>query len=187
MSEESVVPEVSSEVVQEVVQEVLSDSVQEVVPDAVPEVVSDDVPDAVPEVVSDDVPDAVPEVVQEVGPSYLITLDELLMSQDVLKQKEADDKRIVDYIDNPNPLELRSKMHQWALQKFPDSFPVFSITVQPPQMCSDGVSRGLYDYIAFCSGQTIADKLQSLQSKMNGIQVLNSFSGNTITIHVSKL
>jgi hypothetical protein len=120
-------------------------------------------------------------------PQYLITLDELISSQDVLRQKEIDDKAIIDTIDNPNPVDLRAKLYQWAVQKFPEAFPVFSIIINPPQICSDGVTRGLYDYIQFCSGMSIADKLLSLQAKMQGIQVLNSYSGNTITIHVSKL
>jgi hypothetical protein len=126
----------------------------------------------------------------ETGPAkpvYIITLDELISSQEVTKQKEADDKTIIDTLDNPNPVDLRAKLYQWAVQKFPDAFPVFSVTVNPPQICSDGVTRGLYDYIQFCSGMSIADKLLSLQAKMQGIQVLNSYSGNTITIHVSKL
>ena len=121
------------------------------------------------------------------SPTYIITLDELVSSQEVLRQKEIDDKAFIDTIDNPNPIDLRAKLYQWAVQKFPEAFPVFSVTINPPQVCSDGVTRGLYDYIQFCSGMSIADKLLSLQSKMQGIQVLNSFSGNTITIHVSKL
>lgn len=120
-------------------------------------------------------------------PVYLITLDELVSSQQVLQQKELDDKEIINTIDSPNPVDLRAKLYQWAVQKFPEAFPVFSVTVNPPPVCSDGVSRGLYDYIQFCSGMSIGDKLLSLQSKMQGIQVLNSYSGNTITIHVSKL
>lgn len=122
-----------------------------------------------------------------VGPTYLVTLDELVTSQQVLQQKEAEDKLIVDTIDNPNPVDLKAKMYQWAVQKFPDSYPIFSITLNPPTVCSDGITRGLYDYFQFCSGTSVADKLVSLQSKMQGIQVLNSFSGNTITIHVSRL
>jgi hypothetical protein len=125
-----------------------------------------------------------PEV--PVSNPYIITLDELLSSQDVLRQKEADDKVLVDTIDNPDPVELRGKLYQWAVQKFPDSFPVFSVTIRPPAVCSDGIVRELYDYIAFCSGVSLGDKLTSLQAKMQGIQVLNSYSGDTITIHVSK-
>jgi hypothetical protein len=120
------------------------------------------------------------------GPFYIITLNELVSSQEVLLKKEANDKIIADTIDNPNVVELRAKLLQWATLGFPDAFAVFSVTVTPPPVCSDGVTRSLYDYIQFCSGVSIADKLTSLQSKLQGIQVLNSYSGNTITIHVSK-
>jgi hypothetical protein len=118
---------------------------------------------------------------------YIITLDELITSQEVLKQKENEDKLIIDQLDNPNPIELKAKLYQWAIQKFPDSFPVFSVTISPPSVCSDGITRELYDYIEYCSGTNIRDRLLSLQSKLQGIQVLNSYSGNTITIHVSKI
>lgn len=124
---------------------------------------------------------------QPAPPVYIITLDELITSQQVLEQKEAEDKLLADTLDNPNTADFRAKLYQWAVQKFPDSFPVFSVTINPPQVCSDGVTRELYAYIQFCSGMSIAEKLLSLQSKMQGIQVLNSYSGNTITIHVSKL
>lgn len=119
-------------------------------------------------------------------PAYIITLDELLASQEVLRKKEAEDKMIIDTIDSPNVLDLRAKLLQWATLNFPDAFPVFSVNVNPPQVCSDGVTRGLYDYIQFCSGMSIAEKLKSLEARLQGIQVLNSYSGNTITIHVTK-
>jgi hypothetical protein len=122
----------------------------------------------------------------EVSP-YIMTIDELMTSREVLTKKESDDKAIVDTIDRPNTTELKAKLLQWATLNFPDAYAVFSVTVNPPPVCSDGVTRGLYDYIQFCSGVSIAEKLASLQGKMQGIQVLNSYSGNTITIHVSKL
>lgn len=120
------------------------------------------------------------------GPFYIITLDELVTSQEVLKKKEADDKVLADTIDNPNTVELRAKLLQWATAGFPDAFAVFSITITPPPVCSDGVTRGLYDYIEFCSGMSVINKMRALEGKLQGIQVLNSYSGNTITIHVSR-
>jgi hypothetical protein len=126
-----------------------------------------------------------PPVVEEPSP-YLMTLDELLNSRDVMMARETSDRQTIQYIESPDPIMLRRKLLEWAAAGFPDAFPIFNITVSPPEVCSDGVARGLYDYIKFVSGQTLAEKMKVLESKLKGISVVNSFSGSTITIHVMK-
>lgn len=132
------------------------------------------------------VPEVVVPVVEEAPSSFLVTLDELLSSRDVLLQREANDARTLSLIENPDPFSLRNKLLEWAAAGFPDAFPVFSVSVVPPEVCSDGVARKLYDYIAFVCGQTLADKLKVLEAKLKGISVVNSFSETTITVHVMK-
>jgi hypothetical protein len=66
--------------------------------------------------------------------------------------------------------------------------PVFSITVTPPQVCSDGVVRSLIDYVSYVAGMSIETKLKKLEAKLEGIKILNSYSetAKTITVHVAK-
>ncbi len=126
-----------------------------------------------------------PVIVEEPSP-YLITLDELLSSRDVLLGRETSDRQMIQYVENPDPIMLKRKLLEWAAAGFPDAFPVFTVTISPPEVCSDGIARGLYDYIHFVSGQSLADKMKALEAKLKGISVVNSFSGGTITIHVMK-
>lgn len=123
-----------------------------------------------------------PEIAQ---PSpYLFTLDDLVSEHDLLLKKEAEDRALVDGIESPNPITLKAKLIEWAKQGFPDGFSVFSIEVNPPSVCSDGVSRGLFDYIAYVAGMSIADKMARLTAKLQGMYILCSYSGNTVTFHV---
>lgn len=126
-----------------------------------------------------------PVITEEPSP-YLITLDELLNSRDVMMARETSDRQMIQYVENPDPVMLKRKLLEWAAAGFPDAFPVFTVSISPPEVCSDGVARGLYDYIQFVSGQSLADKMKALEAKLKGISVVNSFSGGTITIHVMK-
>lgn len=128
---------------------------------------------------SEDVP--VPE---PAPPVFLFTLNDLLSEHDLLLKKEAEDRALVDTIEFPDTTNLKSKLIEWATAGFPDSFPIFSITVNPPGTCSDGVSRSLFDYVQFVSGVSIAEKMARLTAKLQGMYVLCSYSGNTITFHV---
>jgi hypothetical protein len=139
------------------------------------------------------VPEETPVVVVEPTPPvdeepspYLITMDELLNSRDVMIAREASDHQTIQYIESPDPIMLKRKLLEWAALGFPDAFSVFTVTISPPEVCSDGIARGLYDYIQFVSGQSLADKMKALEAKLKGISVVNSFSGGTITIHVMK-
>lgn len=125
------------------------------------------------------------EIIEE-GPLYIATLDELLASRNTVLQKQAKDLQELGLIDSPDPTILRRKLFEWAEAGFPDAFPVYSINVVPPEVCSDGVQRTLYEYIQFLTGETIVDKMAKLEAKLQGIKVLNSFSGCLITIHVIK-
>jgi hypothetical protein len=122
------------------------------------------------------------------GPTYLISIDELLSEQAVIQQREAKDKSELAKIENPPDInKLRQTLIQWAAQGFPYAFPLFSITLNPPLFCSDGVQRSLYPYIEYVYGHPIATLMNTLETKLQGIKLLNSYSGTTITIHVFKV
>jgi hypothetical protein len=129
-----------------------------------------------------------PQEVPDTSSLVVIRLSDLLTDTEVLKQKELQDRQIVDALENPDFTHLRQKLIQWTAAGFPYAFPVFSISVTPPQVCSDGVVRNLCDYIAYVAGMSIETKLKKLEAKLEGIKVLNSYSdtAKTMTVHVAK-
>lgn len=129
-----------------------------------------------------------PQEVPDTSSLVVIRLSDLLTDTEVLKQKELQDRQIVDALENPDFTHLRQKLIQWTAAGFPYAFPVFSISVTPPQVCSDGVVRSLIDYVSYVAGMSIEAKLKKLEAKLEGIKVLNSYSdtAKTMTVHVAK-
>lgn len=127
----------------------------------------------------------VPVPATEIPPSpFLFTIADLVSDHDRLLKKEAEDRALVDTIEFPDMTAMKAKLIEWATAGFPDAFPVFSITVNPPGACSDGASRGLFDYVAYLAGVPIADKMARLTAKLQGMYILCSYSGNEITFRV---
>ena len=121
------------------------------------------------------------------GPSYLITIDDLLSEQTIIQQREDNDRRELAKIENPPDVtQLRQTLLQWAKQGFPYAFPLFSVTLNSLSVCSDGVTRTLYPYIEYVMGESIVGLMAKLEAKLQGIKLLNSYSGTTVTIHVYK-
>jgi len=118
---------------------------------------------------------------------YLFSVTSLLSEYDLVVQKEASDKAVVDAIEFPNVDDMRVKLIDWALRGFPDIYQLFSITINPPFKCSDGVSRTLFNYIQYICGEGIEAKMNRLSAKLDGMLVTCSYSGNRITFHVTKL
>lgn len=129
-----------------------------------------------------------PQEMPDTSGLVVIRLSDLLTETEVLKQKESQDRQIVDGLENPDFGFLRQKLIQWAAAGFPYAFPVFSVSVTPPQICSDGIVRGFCDYIAYLAGMSIEAKLKRLETKLEGIKILNSYSDitKTMTVHVTK-
>lgn len=119
-------------------------------------------------------------------PPVIIRLDDILNEVPILAQREAQDKATLEGIANQSFDSLKSKLIEWALQGFRNAFPLFEITINPPDCCSDGGHRTLTDYIQYCSGKTIHEHIVGLQDKMPDFVVSFSRTSQTIQIVVSK-
>jgi hypothetical protein len=62
-----------------------------------------------------------------------------------------------------------------------------SITVTPPAICADGVTREIGKYIEYCIGTHMGSVIEGLKALMPGIQPSWSMSGNTLRIHVTRV
>lgn len=115
-----------------------------------------------------------------------IGITDLLNSVQVIAQKEADDKILLEGISTIPFDTLRTKLISWAVAGFPNVYEIHQISISPPTICSDGVARTLADYIVFCSGKSISEHVAGLQEKVADIVVSFANMGSYISIVVSK-
>ncbi len=117
---------------------------------------------------------------------HIATIEELMASYGAIVNKETADKKTVSALLNENRESMRVPLFQWAAAGFPGIWIVQSFTIDPPSICSDGVSRELSEYFDYCLGKPLADALVDIQSKLTGITLSISFQGNTLRLHVTK-
>lgn len=120
------------------------------------------------------------------APPQPITIDDLLATNQMLLKKEADDKATLEGIGSISHEELKNKLIVWASSGFPNAFEIDRLSINPPQLCSDGVSRDLASYIEFCSGKPLQDHVAVLQAKVTGMSISFANMGNYISIVVTK-
>jgi len=114
----------------------------------------------------------------------ILTLSDLLADQSILLAKEQADKSLLDTIGTHSVSTLRPKLVEWVLKGQPTTFPLLRLNIQPPSSCSDGVTRDLADYIAFCSGKTIQEHVALLQAKLPDITVSFANLGGMVCVTV---
>jgi hypothetical protein len=117
----------------------------------------------------------------------VIDIAELLASRGAVKvQEDADRATLLPLFDQTREL-LRPQLFAWAAAGFPGIYVVQQFTVSPPAICSDGVTRGIYEYVVYLLGQEMGPIIATIQALCTGIQISYSFAGNTLRIHVSKI
>ena len=119
-------------------------------------------------------------------PPAPISIEDLMSTVEVLTRKEADDKAFLETVAAITPDQLRPKLVEWAMAKFPDFYEIYQIVVSPPQKCSDGVTRQIVQYIEFCSGQTIDYFVDRIRANVTGIRIDYSNRGSSVAILASK-
>lgn len=119
-------------------------------------------------------------------PPPQITLADILAATEVLTQKEAQDKSTLDSIAGISFESLRTSLIQWAKTGFPNAHPLLVLPIVPPSVCSDGVARGVADYIVFLTGSTLAELIAPLQARCPDFVISFATTGPEILIVVSK-
>jgi len=119
-------------------------------------------------------------------PTYIMTITDLMNSHEALVQRESADAVTLSQLSSPDEGVLKSTLFLWARAGFTDIYPVLSLTLTPPGVCADGVSRELFDYVPYLTGKSIAEMMSILQDKLNGIQLSYSLPVNGIVFHASK-
>ena len=147
-----------------------------IVQDTVPEPVSEPVPETVPEPVSE----PVPEPVVDSGPTYIVSMDELVSLHSAVVAKEAADASALRSVFQPDPASLKARLVDWAAAGFPPTFTLFSAQIFPPSACSDNARRDLMPYIEFLLGSGAEDQVKILEEQVLGINL----SFNVVQLNV---
>jgi hypothetical protein len=119
-------------------------------------------------------------------PPPVITMNDILSSVEVVVQKEQNDKATLESIGTMSFEELKNKLLVWATLGFPNVYEIKKIVITPPTVCSDGVTRGLTEYIEFCSGKTMQDHVIALQQRVQDMTISFANMGTYIGIVVTK-
>jgi len=119
-------------------------------------------------------------------PPPQITLADILAAAEIVAQKEAQDKAMLESIGTISFETLRVTLIQWAKNGFRNATPIYSVAITPPETCSDGVHRGLGEYIEFVSGQTMTDLIAPLQARCPEFVISFATTGPEILIVVSR-
>ena len=118
----------------------------------------------------------------------ILRLDELESEHETLAQKEASFKTfLINNLLNIDLNTIRPTLLQWIAQGYPDSYRLLTIQVPlPGSVCSDGVPRGLYEFISFCAGMPFQDIMSTLQQRLIGMNVGYITEGMSFSVVVSK-
>uniref|UniRef100_A0A6C0JHZ4 Uncharacterized protein n=1 Tax=viral metagenome TaxID=1070528 RepID=A0A6C0JHZ4_9ZZZZ len=119
-------------------------------------------------------------------PPLVVDIAELLASHAATQAQEVADRTTLSVLLNETRDTLRPQMFIWAAAGFPAIYVVQQFTVSPPAVCSDGVTRGVYDYVVYLLGQDMGPTIAAIQALCVGVQISYSFAGNTLRIHVSR-
>jgi hypothetical protein len=123
------------------------------------------------------------------GPSYIVTIDQLLSLQQVILNQEATDSANLRAIFiTPTESMFQTQLTTWATLNFPTFYPIASISLNPPAVCSDGVSRNYIEYALFClQAESFDSLITQLQPQFLGISLSYTYSDPmTINLVVSK-
>jgi hypothetical protein len=120
-------------------------------------------------------------------PPPIITMNDILSSVEIVTQKEQADKVTLESIGNIGFEDLKSKLLVWGTLGFPNVYEIHKLIINPPGICSDGVTRDLTSYIQFCSGKSIHEHVASLQQRVQDMVISFANMGSYIAILVSKV
>jgi hypothetical protein len=132
----------------------------------------------------DDITDIELPNLEESGLTYITTLEELVNTRGAIVQQETVDKASLLSVFQPNPTTLKTQLIVWASLGFPEYWKVLSLEINPPNVCSDGETRGVHAYSCYLLDSPIDVFIDNLNTQVPGVK-FSSFISNTNTIGLS--
>ena len=118
---------------------------------------------------------------------FILTLDQLITNSQSIKQRENDDLAKLGPFVNPSLSTLQPAFLRWATAGFPALYSILTISITQPPICSDSVTRSLYDYISYLIGSDLGAKTLLFNEKFDGMNISYCISGSTLNFYVSKI
>lgn len=143
---------------------------------------SEEGPTATPEQVSD--PSISPTGTNEEPP--VIRLSDILVEQTSILEREGNDRTKLNALVTPDLISIRAKLIAWASRGFPSNCDLVVFSMTPPNPCSDGASRNIYQYIEFLSGKTIEQHLGPIQAMLPDFVAAYYYDGTAMRVGVAK-
>jgi len=122
-----------------------------------------------------------------ITPPDILTMADILGEQSVLIAKEQADGDAIRSFGTASVLGLKPVFVEWASKGFPDNYPLLTVQVTPPPLCSDGVVRSLPDYIVYCAGNPLSHYIGLLQAKLPDIRVSYANLGGSLAAILSRV
>ncbi len=122
----------------------------------------------------------------EIVPPPTISMADILAATEVVTKKEEDDRAALNGIATIPFDTLKGALIRWASAGFPNAYTVHEVPISVPDVCSDGVTRLIPEYITYVSGKTIQEHVATLQARILDFTVSFTFNGTSILVVVSK-
>lgn len=116
------------------------------------------------------------------------SIQDLINAQQVIINKENEDRGNAQNFANMPIDTIKPQLYNWASIGFPGAYGVATLSLIPPSICSDGVTRQLVEYYTWLIGMSIEQWLSSMNAKTSGMFFTYSHNGSmNINLHISKL
>lgn len=131
-------------------------------------------------------PEDVPQEPVVSVPTVLSLLD-IENEREMLVQRETNMKNaLTNTFLNVNILALKSVLLNWAMAGYPSLYPILSVQVDIPYICSDGVVRDIQSYLEYCFGMPLSNIVDELAPKLVGMLVSYVYTRTSFSICVTR-
>ncbi len=132
----------------------------------------------VPEDIPQDPPVPVPEIV---------SILDIENERDLWVQRETNMKRLLQNTFLNVPVNaLKPALLNWAMTGYPALFPILSVQIDMPPVCSDGITRDVQAYLEFCFGCPLSAVVDELSPKLVGMLVSYVYTRTTLSMCVTR-
>lgn len=116
----------------------------------------------------------------------ILTMGELSTIYSMNFLQESQDRTLINNFYAPAKETLTETLSTWASLGFPNPYPFCKLTMNPPELCSDGIKRDFFQYFRYLTGKKFEDYNSTFEALMPGFVVIHHHTENTLTYFVIK-
>jgi len=116
----------------------------------------------------------------------ILTMSELQTEYNKQVLQETADRLTLSNFFAPSQETLLDALGPWAALGFPNPYVFCQITLNPPDLCSDGCARDFSSYFRFLTGKQFNEFNATFEALMPDLAVIHSSAGNTLKYYVIK-